>query len=219
MHGWFLPTHERVFDAILPDRHTKCTILELGSWYGASTRWLAKAYPDATIFAVDLWSDDFILDAQRDHYATMGDSKLVRMLRDHPLRETFLANLWDHRDAVVPLAMSTEDGISHVVRLAGVKPSVIYIDADHHYASVKRDIQLCLEAFPNAHIVGDDYGHYEDVRRAVTECARKYGKTVHVDQNHCWTFTPIDSITGRNFAPKPTATDSFASLLADFNQG
>ena len=43
-----------------------------GSWYGASTRWLAKAYPDATIFAVDLWSDDFILDAQRDHYATMG---------------------------------------------------------------------------------------------------------------------------------------------------
>ena len=38
------------------------------------------------MYAVDLWDDGFILDAQRDHYSTMGESKLERMLRDHRRR-------------------------------------------------------------------------------------------------------------------------------------
>ena len=46
--------------------------------------------------------------------------------------------------------------------------------------------------------------------------ARKYQKSVHVDQNHTWTYARIESITGRSFTPKPAANSSFASLLADF---
>lgn len=44
-------------------------------------------------------------------------------------------------------------------------------------------------------------GNYEDVRRAVHECANKAGRTVHVDQNHCWAYMPIQSLTGVNIAP------------------
>ena len=213
MHGWFLATHERVFDHVLTEDVT--TILELGSWYGASTEWLAKKCPSAKIYAVDLWEDDFILDEQRDHYGTMGETKLTRMLREHPLYDTFLANLWDYKATVVPLKMQTVDGVRHL-KDKGIVPQIIYIDADHHYASVKKDIEACLDAFPDAICVGDDYGHYDDVRNAVTECATKYNKTVHVDQNHCWTYVAIDSVTGRNFVPKPKATTSFADLLANF---
>jgi len=212
-HGWFLPTHERVFEKVLPKDAT--CVLELGSWYGSSTEWLAERCPNATIYAVDLWEDGFILKEQRDHYSTMGESKLEGMLRRHPLYDTFLANLWDHRDRVVPLKMQTVAGVE-LLKKHGVKPQVIYIDADHHYEAVKKDIAACLDNFPDAICVGDDYGHYDDVRNAVNESAAKYDKTVHVDQNHCWTYAPLATITGRTFKPKPKATDSFASLLAGY---
>ena len=93
-HGWFLPTHERVFEKVLEDVGEVKVILELGSWYGSSTEWLCERCPDAAVYAVDLWDDSFILDKQRDHYSTMGDRKLENLLNNHPLWDTFLANLW-----------------------------------------------------------------------------------------------------------------------------
>ena len=214
-HGWFLPTHERVFEKVLEDVGEVKVILELGSWYGSSTEWLCERCPDAAVYAVDLWDDSFILDKQRDHYSTMGDRKLENLLNNHPLWDTFLANLWSYRDQVVPLKMETTQGVQ-VLKDKGIKPQIIYIDADHHYEPCKKDIQACLRAFPDAILVGDDYGHYESVRNAVTECALEFDKHVHVDQNHCWTYHRIESGTGRTFKPKPKATDSFASLLAGY---
>lgn len=38
MHGWFFETHERVFSYAIQKLKPK-VILELGSWYGASTKW------------------------------------------------------------------------------------------------------------------------------------------------------------------------------------
>lgn len=216
MHGWFLETHLRVFEALLKRREVT-TILELGSWYGASTQWLAERCPEATVYAVDLWDDDFILTELGDHYSTMGFAKLKRMLRDHPLWETFLTNLWDLRDRVVPLRTTTTEGMREL-KAAGVKPDLIYIDADHHYDAVKKDLESALDYFPEATVVGDDYGHYDDVKRAVTEVARAHSKVVHVDQNHCWAYAAIDSVTGRNFAPKPATDAPFADLLKDLQQ-
>lgn len=103
-HGWFLETHIAVFSAILSSK-TK-VIIELGSWYGASTKWLAEN-TDAVVFAIDLWDDSFIL--ADNHY--MG-SKLETMLREHPLYPTFLANTWHLKDRIVPLRMSTVDGLN-----------------------------------------------------------------------------------------------------------
>ena len=59
MHGWFLDTHERVFAQLVDPKKTKC-IVELGSWYGQSTKRLAQMAPNATVYAVDLWSEDWI---------------------------------------------------------------------------------------------------------------------------------------------------------------
>ena len=142
-HGWFLPTHERVFERVLADVGEVKVILELGSWYGSSTEWLCERCPDAAVYAVDLWDDSFILDKQRDHYSTMGDRKLENLLNNHPLWDTFLANLWSYRDQVVPLKMETTQGVK-VLKDKGIKPQIIYIDADHHYAPCKADIQACL---------------------------------------------------------------------------
>ena len=51
-----------------------------------------------------------------------------------------------------------------------------------------------------------------------SECAREFDKVVHVDQNHCWTYAPVRSITDNTFRPKPKANTSFASLLAGFKK-
>eukprot|EP00968_Pinguiococcus_pyrenoidosus_P004079 scaffold268_cov236-Pinguiococcus_pyrenoidosus.AAC.22 len=65
-HGWFKPTHERVFRAVLASVPEVRCIIELGSWYGASTKWLAQHAPGAVVYAIDLWDDEFIL--RDDHY-------------------------------------------------------------------------------------------------------------------------------------------------------
>ena len=51
---------------------------------------------------------------------------------------------------------------------AGLVPEVVYIDANHHYDAVFKDISVCLQLFPRAKIVGDDWD-YPDVCRAVRE--------------------------------------------------
>lgn len=42
--------------------------------------------------------------------------------------------------------------------VVGISPDVIYIDADHHYEPAKEDISTALKLFPDAVLVGDDYG-------------------------------------------------------------
>mmetsp|Transcript_24972 Transcript_24972/g.42232 ORF Transcript_24972/g.42232 Transcript_24972/m.42232 type:complete len:316 (+) Transcript_24972:55-1002(+) len=210
-HGWFLDTHKRVFDRVL-NPETKI-IIELGSWFGSSAKWFCEN-TNATIFAIDIWDDSFIL---RDEHYVDSNSKLSRLLRDHPLYPTFLANLWEHRDRLVPLRMKTVDGLQFL-KSRGITPDVIYIDADHHYEPAREDISAALDLFPNAILVGDDYGNYEDVRRAVHECANKAGKTVHVDQNHCWTYKSIQSLTGVNIAPTLAEKKGFKGLMSRYKK-
>lgn len=62
------------------------------------------------------------------------------------------------------------------------------MDANHHYQPVLDDVSLCVELFPNALIVGDDW-HYEEVQRAVKEVAAKHGKELYVHGAHCWTYS------------------------------
>jgi hypothetical protein len=69
-----------------------------------------------------------------------------------------------------------------------VQPSVVFIDADHHYEPAKQDILTSLRLFPDAVIVGDDW-RYPGVQRAVKEIAKSHGKPIHVEGNTCWTFT------------------------------
>ncbi len=46
---------------------------------------------------------------------------------------------------------------------------IVMIDALHEYEYIKQDIDNCLERFPNAIIIFDDYGAWESVFRAVNE--------------------------------------------------
>ena len=96
-----------------------------------------------------------------------------------------------------------------------MKPDVIYIDANHHYEGAKEDISTCLKFFKGAHIAGDDYGNYEDVKRAVHECATDYGQIVYVDATHCWTYTEVKG----HAITKTVPSTNFDDLLSGFSKG
>lgn len=129
------------------DSSTTC-ILELGSFLGKSTTFLAQHAPHATIIAVDLWDNDFLIS---DSTYNQSEYNLA-LLRNVPLYETFLINLWaqqcdrevSYARGVLPMRMQTVEALK-MLHKADIRPDVIYIDAGHHYEDVLADVNLCLK--------------------------------------------------------------------------
>jgi hypothetical protein len=140
-------------------------VLELGSWLGLSTRLIADLAPRAIVIAIDHWR------GSPEHH---GDPVLSAMLPT--LYETFLALCWDYRDRIIPLRRSTLEGLALVADL-GLRPDLIFIDAEHSYEAVSAEIELCLHRFPETVLVGDDYD-WAGVRSGVDEAALRHGLTV-----------------------------------------
>jgi hypothetical protein len=156
-HGWFSGRAE-VFEQFTgPDVDV---FLELGSWMGKSARWFAQQCPHATIVCVDHWEgspEHLRKDKWKKHLPT--------------LHETFLTNMWELRDRVIPVREKTLPGMQAVAE-AGVQPDVVYVDAAHDADSVYHDLKTALDLFPNAQMIGDDWtieGVREGVRKLLGE--------------------------------------------------
>jgi hypothetical protein len=142
--------------AMLSDSVTPATrlIVEVGSWVGRSTRYLANLAPRATIIAVDHWQ------GSPEH---QEDPELAAALPR--LHETFLSECWDYRNQIIPLKADSVEGLKRIAD-AGLQPDLVYLDGDHSFESVLGDVRAALDLFPTAAIVGDDW-NWEGVRTAV----------------------------------------------------
>ena len=123
----------------------KSLIIELGSWTGLSARFMIDHAPSSRVICVDHWK---------------GSPELKGELYDDllpHLYQMFLSRCWNYRDRIVPLRMTTTDGLM-VVSGFGVSPSLIYVDAAHDTASVRQDMTQSICLFPDAPLVGDDFG-------------------------------------------------------------
>ena len=96
-------------------------------------------------------------------------------------------NLWDLRRTVTPMKMLTVDAI-RATKAAGLAPDLIYVDADHDYAGVRRDVELCSRLFPDAVLVGDDWD-YAGVREAAQEL--RGSRPLHVGGFKCWAYAEL----------------------------
>lgn len=153
-HGWFGPQHVELLSAcLMPSARV---VLEVGSWMGLSTRWIARAVPSATVIAIDTWNG--AVDQVRDPVL----SKLLPSLYD-----TFVSSCWGLRDRIVPIRSDSAYGIK-IVHSHGIFPDVIYLDGSHEYNDVKRDLQAIRSLFPDAMLAGDDL-MWPGVERAVRE--------------------------------------------------
>ena len=158
--GWFKEPQQELMRREL-NAETKL-VVELGAWLGLSTRFIADQAPHARVITIDHWQ------GSSEH---RKDPTCAAMLPT--LFETFTALNWEYRDRILPLKMNGHEGLQTIARY-GLKPDVIFVDADHSYEAVSADLKLSRQLFPQARLIGDDYDS-PDVQRAVDEFAATHG--------------------------------------------
>jgi predicted O-methyltransferase YrrM len=182
-HNWFDIPNIIVLSSIIKKINPKY-ILELGSWTGAgSTKYILNESPDSYVVCVDHWSKDYNDYVQKEY----GIEKVKNELGDiiPTLWETFLVNMWDYQNRLIPIKAKTIDGLKTLSSL-NIPFDLIYIDAHHDYENVLQDIKTINKLWPNAFIVGDDYT-WEGVKKAVHEFANANDLKVIVEDN-CWFY-------------------------------
>ncbi len=144
----------------LINKHKIKTIIEVGSWLGASTRHLASCLPkEGRVHAIDHWKGSV------EHQP--GQSFWHPALPN--LYEQFLSNVIHARltDKIIPHRM---DSLT-AARVLSVMADLIYIDASHDTDSVYQDLQAWLPHLnPKGILCGDDWS-WNSVRIAVERFA------------------------------------------------
>lgn len=135
-------------------------IVEFGSYLGRSTRAMADNC-EGIVYAVDPWSGKY----QTDDGAELMDVNTYVM-------PFFLNNLEDHVESgkVVP-----KRGYSYNFKLE-VAADMIFIDGDHRYETVVKDIHKAIELLGNRGLIcGHDYNHpiWPGVKKAVDQLLGK----------------------------------------------
>ncbi|MGE0761440.1 MAG: glycosyltransferase, partial [Pirellulaceae bacterium] len=161
--GWMADGARQQLESVL---HSDTqVVVELGAWLGLSTRFIADTAPQAAVISIDHWL------GSPEHQGKAEYQELLPVLY-----ETFLTMCWDYRHRIVPLRMSTQEGLQRIAE-AGIQPDVIYFDAEHSFEAVTAGMTACQKHFPQATLIGDDYDE-PSVARAVSEFASREGFTV-----------------------------------------
>lgn len=144
---------------------TRKYIVEFGSFHGRSARVLADNMPeDGKLWCVDPWSNAY----------TREDGEILPFTT--AVFPFFRQNLRDHIKSgrVIPIhGFSYDFSLPH-------KVDMVFIDGDHKYKTVMRDIMKAYELLDRGGLIcGHDYnvGGWEGVKRAVDEI---FGPTVEV---------------------------------------
>lgn len=161
--GWYGNAKE--MGQLFQNNHNIQTVVEVGSWLGASTRHIATLLPNGgKIYAVDTWLGSI------EH---QGDPRLPI------LYQQFLSNVIHTHltDKIIPVRMESLKAAEY---LQGLKVDLVYLDASHDTASVLMDLRAWYPYIQGHGIIcGDDWG-WDSVKTAVRIFAQENGlKIIH----------------------------------------
>lgn len=149
---------------------TRCNAVEIGSYLGASSAFLAAGLGSAgRVHCIDTWRNDAMTDGERD---TMAG---------------FLANTAPYRDRIAPLRGWSHDPA--IVRRAAEAGAIdlLFIDGDHSFDAVLADWTLYAPLLsPGAAVAMHDIGWAEGVQRVVDERIRPRMRTERRLPNLWW---------------------------------
>jgi SAM-dependent methyltransferase len=179
--GWMTEA-ELLWHAQTAERHQR--IIEVGVWKGRTTLVLAEHSP-GRIWAVDHFGGVPMDPVQQDVLyaeaeAENGPTKVCA---------EFCANLAPYIETgrVVPVFMDSLAAADHLLAAHGATFDWIFIDGDHRYESVRRDIEAYRRLLaPGGLLSGHDL-HWKDVRRAVDDLVPGWTKP---SGTRIWTVTP-----------------------------
>ena len=160
----------------------KSIILELGTWMGRSAYFESENITeDSIVICVDHWKGDISI------------GKEYKNEESDLLYKQFIINLWDYKEKIIPVRMDGDEAIKLLYEM-GIKPDLIYLDMDHSYESVIINLKNIHRYYPDVPLVGDDFYHYEGVKRAVMEhiINNKY-KYLDIERN-CYALIKKDEI-------------------------
>jgi len=156
-------------------------IVEIGAFMGGSVRqWLAMS-PDVKVVAIDPWPQIKGPDPFWERHP-IGRLHTGQFREPDGLHLAFLATMWEHRNSVIPVRGNGCDMLP-VLHAVGLRPDLIYIDADKRGA----EISICDELFPGAIICGDDWlwcdGWCYPTQKPVADSARRRRRVLKTASN------------------------------------
>lgn len=181
LHGWFGEGNKRLLLRYI--RGTTKIVFEFGAWLGLSTKFILDATPsDCLVISIDHWEGG----------ATIKNSEKYDELIESSY-DTFIKNMWDYRDRLIPLRMDGNEAM-HYLHKKGLVPDLIYLDMDHEYIPVKKDLDILTNYFPKSVIVGDDIKYHVGVDEAVNETGKRLKNYIlEVDVNS-YALIPPNSV-------------------------
>lgn len=171
-HGWF--ANQEPLKYLLQMKSAK-TIIEVGSWLGLSTRFLAEnQVPEGKVYAVDTWRGP----ENEPYYMYEQAHRLPH------LYQQFLSNVKHAKltHKIIPVRMSSLEAAEAL----DVQADLIYIDASHDTKSVLEDIFAWNNhLIEGGYLCGDDW-LWPTVQVAVCQAAAILNKKVGIAGNFWW---------------------------------
>lgn len=167
-HGWYQNSSQ--IELLIRSRPIR-TVIEVGSWFGASTRHIASLLPPGgKVYAVDHWKGS----AEHQPGAPFWHPALPY------LYEQFLSNVIHANltHVIIPVRMNSLEAAK---ALAHVKPDLIYIDASHDFDSVLADLRAWYPLVKGHGILcGDDWRSGHTLTKAIIIFAEEQNLTIHI---------------------------------------
>jgi hypothetical protein len=117
-------------------------LVETGGGVGRITRYLADLAPHSHVLAIDAWSPD----------KQENDEPSIAALRPQ-FFDCFLSECWDYRERITPVRLTPEIGL-RLIAESGLMPDVIFIDPTAAAEGLDTLLQVALESFPSATLIG-----------------------------------------------------------------
>jgi len=150
-------------------------IAEIGVFFGTNARRMFKKLNVEKMFLVDPYKK----------YQDYEKDKNVLMFLPSSFKPA-LTVLKRYTNRIVPLQMTSEEAVDFIPN----DLDMVYIDGNHAYEYVKRDIELYYQKVKSGGLIGghdiEGNSNGEDVRRAVFEFAEKNNLSVHVRTPDWW---------------------------------
>jgi len=160
---------EPILDKLMKEREIK-TVIEIGSWAGASTRFLAhRVGPEGKVYAIDHWL------GTPEHPGEMNDHRLSYIYH------LFLSNIqhFDLGDRVVPIRMSSNEALK---ALSHVQADLIFIDGPRKSQQVYEAIMGWYPHLTDMGVICGTEWRAKSVRDGVMRAVEELGFQVETDK-------------------------------------
>jgi MMP 1-O-methyltransferase len=168
IHGWLVREAGNILYQLVRVHMVSPLVVELGSWRGRSTAWLASAAKDrgddSRVIAVDTWAGTANEEQHQELLKGMGPDQLF---------EEFQANMkkMGVDDIVEPWRMTTIEAARRWTR--GSTIGLLHIDASHEYLDVRADFEHWAPfVAPGGFIVFDDVPNWRGPSQLISELPR-----------------------------------------------